>query len=66
MKQEDKLAIIVLFIQMAIKYGWPVIMALIENLKKDDITLDEIKALVIGDDEDFIPKGEEDPGGVNP
>jgi len=55
MKQEDKIALIVLIIQMAIKYGWPVIIELIENLKKDDITLADIKALAIGDDEDFIP-----------
>lgn len=54
LKQKD-IELIALIIQLAFKYGWPAVMSLIEALKKEEITLEDVKGLKIEDDGPFIP-----------
>jgi hypothetical protein len=56
MKNDDKVKLIVMIIELVIKYGWPMVTNFIETLKKENITLEDIQNLTIDDEEEFIPE----------
>jgi hypothetical protein len=56
MKSDDKVKLIVMLIELGIKYGWPAVTNFIETLKKENITLEDIQNLTIDDEEEFIPE----------
>jgi hypothetical protein len=54
LKTKD-IELIVLILQILIKYGYPALISFIATLGKDEFTLEDIQGFKIDDDEPFIP-----------